>query len=434
MSALCSCGSESWFGKEKVLDMPGERVPLVVRSKDLFISHNTSDKITLPAPQVNSFWNGAFNQFNNLYSNLSWKPKKSNFKSISYSTQTFLVQPSIPSVDKDRIFTMSSDGAIKAYNMASGNELWSNTFFADEENRGFFDFIVDKFLGGGIKKDGNIIYATAGISKVIAIDTTNGSIIWTAGFSSPVRSIPIVIDELVIVQSIDNKIYALNKDTGASVWTYMSNFEDLSSLTVSTPLQAGNHIIAKFSNDEVVALDKSTGEEIWSNGLVSQQKFGLIARSNFNSNNSFHLGENYLVTSNSKGNIFKIDLQTGNTIWNKDVAATGKSWLASDFLFFISNANDLVCLNMHDGSATWILSLSKLDEEGKMLTDLYISNPVLANNYIYVANNKGELITVDALNGKQIETTTITESAYLGPIFADEHMFIISNQGVLDIF
>ncbi len=435
MSTLSSCGSDSWFGKEKKLDMPGERQPLVIRSKDLFISNNGKvGTIALPSPQVNCSWNGAFNQFSTMHSNLSWNTCEAANKSTRYSNQTFLVQPSIPSIEGDRLFAMSADGIVKAYDTTSGAEVWSNIYFANEESGGFFDFLVQKFLNGGVKKDGNVIYATAGIAKIVAIDASDGKTIWEAGFSSPIRSVPLIVDELLIVQSIDNKMYALNKSDGSSVWTYMSNFEDLSSLAVSTPLQAGNYIVAKFSNDEVVALDKSSGEEFWSNGLVSQQKFGLIARSNFNSNNSFHLGDGYLVTSNAKGNIFKLDLQTGNVIWNKDVAATGKSWLSGNYLFFISSANDLVCLDMHDGSAIWILNLNMFDEAGKLIPDLYISNPVLANNHIYVLNNKGELIKVDAVTGAKTQVIKISESAYLGPIFANDHMFIVTNRGDLEIF
>lgn len=433
MSLLSGCGSETWFGKDKVLDMPGERVPLVARSKDLFVGENAKH-ISLPNSVKNTKWNGSFNQFGNHFSNLSWQVKTEPSLSISYSKPTFLVQSSTPNIDDGKLFVLSVDGTIHSYDAVSGSELWANPFFSQEENRGFFDFILDKFLVGGIKKDGDTLYATAGIAKVIALDASTGQTLWTTSFSSPIRSIPLVVDDLLILQSIDNKIYALNKSDGSSVWTHFSNFEDLSSLAVSTPLKHDKFVIAKFSNDEVVALDKFTGEELWSNGLVSQQRFGLIARANFNSNNSFHLGDHYLITSNSKGSIFKLDLQTGTIIWHKDVAATGKSWLVGDALFFISSANDLVALDVRDGSAAWILNLSKYDENGKPLTDLYVSTPAVADGYVYVLNNKGELTQVNASTGAKTNTFAISEDAYLGPIFANGHMFIVSNNGGLDVF
>ncbi len=433
MSLLCSCGSETWFGREKILNMPGERVPLVARTKDLVIDEKNKH-IDIPNSTINTKWNGSFNQFNNRSSNLSWDANSPLSTAIGYSRPSFLVQSSIPSIDGDKLFVISVDGLIYAYDINSGSRLWTNAFFSQEENRGLLDFFLDKFLVGGIKKEDNVLYATAGVAKVLALDATTGETFWNASFSSPIRSVPLVINDLVILQSIDNKIYALNKSDGSSVWTHFANSEDLSSLAVSTPLERGQFIIAKFNHDEVVAIDKNTGEELWSNGLVSQQRSGLVARSSFNSNSSFHLGENYLVTSNSKGHIFKIDLQTGAVVWDKDIAATGKSWLVGDHLFFISTSNDLIALDTHDGKVTWVLGLSKQSESGKPIPDLYVSNPVVADGYVYVLNNKSELFQIDVSAGKIITTLAIPKDVYLGPIFANGHMFVISNNGVLTVF
>ncbi|MDF3048234.1 MAG: enzyme repeat family protein [Candidatus Midichloriaceae bacterium] len=431
--SLCCCSSDSWFGANKKLDMPGERIPLVVRSKDLVVT-KAKTNLSIPKAKTNLEWNGTFNQFPNNAANLSWNFKAEPSKSLTYSEQTFLVQASFPSVDSTNLVAMSSDGVVHSYDLASGQEIWSNPFFSQEESRGFFDIISNKFLIGGLKRDGNVIYVTAGLAKVIAIDAADGHIIWNAAFSSPIRSVPLVIGDLLILQSIDNKVYALNKSDGNSVWTYISNHEDLNSLSVSSPLESGKSLIVKFSNDEVIAIDKLTGEEIWSNGLVNQQNFGLIARSVFNNNSLTHLGKDYLVTSNSKGNIFKINLETGDTIWNKDVAATSKSWLVGDVLLFISNANDLVSLNMQDGNVAWIVNLSKQDEDGKAIVDLYVSNPVVADGYVYVSNNKGDLMQINMSNGEIEQTTKIPENSYLGPIFANGKMFIISNDGEISIY
>jgi outer membrane protein assembly factor BamB len=431
--SLCCCGSDSWFGGDKKLDMPGERVPLVVRSKDLVVTKEKS-KINIPYAKINLEWNGAFNQFPHNAANLSWHFRAEPSNSLAYSEQTFLVKASFPIINASNLIAMSADGVVHSYDLESGQEIWTNLFFSQEESRGFFDIMLNKFLVGGLKKDSDVIYATAGLAKVIAINEKDGQIIWEATFSSPIRSVPLIVDDLVIIQSIDNKIYALNKNDGSSVWTHISNYEDINSLSVSSPVESGKLLIAKFSNDEVVAIDKLTGEEVWSNGLVNQQNFGLIARNVFNNNSLVHLGHDYLVTSNSKGNIFKINLDTGDTVWNKDVAATSKSWLSGDTLFFISNANDLVCLNMQDGSVYWIVNLSKQDEEGKAIVDLYVSNPVVVDGYVYLSNNKGDLMQINIGDGEIEQIIKIAENVYIGPIFANGKMFIISNDGEISVY
>lgn len=427
-----SCSGNSWFGGTKKLDMPGERVSVSAKSKDLAIMDKNNVVQFTGSPQVNHQWNGWYNQFNSKTANLHWD-EKSLVKSIAYSTSTSLIQPALPVIDGNAIFVISSDdGSISAYDTTNQQRLWKNDFFCNELSGGMFTLQNDKFFSGGMYKDGSTLYASIGLSKVVAINSNDGQTLWNAEFNSPVRSIPLVVGDAVIFQSIDNKVFALNRKNGANIWSYSSTNDDVSMLTSPSLLAMNNMIIVKFTNDEIVALDKKNGEELWSNNLFNKQEFGLVNRTGFNVSNAFFVEDNHIITINSDGYVFKIDALSGNTMWSKNLGATGKGWLNNKIFYFISSNNDLIAYNTATISPIWLQSLNIKDSDGKSIPDLYWSNPVIANNYIYIASNNGKLMKISPKDGSVAQETAISSDVYLGPIFAGGSMYIITNSGNLD--
>lgn len=431
---LTGCSSESWFGGDKKLDMPGVRESLVVRSKDIMITSNDAGPAIVPMATSHNYWIGYYNDMARLGANFEWDKNTVASKSLSFSSDTYLVRSSLPIIDESSITTLSVDGVISMYDKNTYDAKWSNDFFQKEEVRGILDFIMDKFLVGGMRKDGGVIYASAGLGKVIAINAETGENIWVAPLSSPVRSIPVVYENVVIFHSIDNKVYALDKNTGSPVWTYIANSEEVNPLAVTSPQIVNGKMFLRLNNDEVVCLDPVTGDEVWASSLANKGMRGYVSRATLNYDNAFFIYDSYIITTNSFGHIFKIDMFTGDIIFSKDVSSTGKMWLAGTDAYFISTSNELICLNMDSGAARWATPITKVDDDGKPVVGFYVSAPIMANGNIYVPNNMGEMLEIDIVDGKVLSTIKIDDDVYLPPLFADKKMYVLDNRGSLSVY
>lgn len=434
-SIFTGCSGDSWWGSEKKLDMPGVRESLVVRSKDLVLAKgDEATPMAVPVSHKNDRWVGYYNEMAMHGSNFEWNKKVESKNSLSYASETYLVRPSLPIIDSSSIVTLSADGTIAMYDRDSHAVKWANDFFEKEEKHSMFDFIINKFLAGGLRKDGGMIYASSGLAKVIAINAENGETAWITELSSPVRSMPIVYENIVIFHSIDNKVFALDKNTGATVWTYIANSEEVNALNVSAPQIVSGKMVLRLNNDEVVALNPETGEEVWTNSLANKGVIGYVSRAALNYDNTFFVNDNYIITTNSFAHVFKIDLASGEVLWSKDVSSSGKSWVAGNNIFFISNSNEIICLSADNGAARWVTNLNKLDEDGKQITGLYIGSPVMANGNLYVPNNMGELVELDAQDGKITNKLQIGDDVYLPPIYVDGVMHVLDNRGNIAIY
>lgn len=64
---------------------------------------------------------------------------------------------------------------------------------------------------------------SSGKGEFVAIDATNGTILWNYMFNSMDVGSATVVNDLVFTSTLDGKIYAFNKKTGVKVWEYQTN-------------------------------------------------------------------------------------------------------------------------------------------------------------------------------------------------------------------
>ena len=89
-------------------------------------------------------------------------------------------------------------------------------------------------------------------------DSPQGNLKWTFSTSAPIQSSPAVAGNTVYVGSNDNKLHAINAETGAQIWEF-----ETGSFIWSSPAVA-NGVVYFGSNDgNLYALDARTGDEIW---------------------------------------------------------------------------------------------------------------------------------------------------------------------------
>ena len=425
--AIClnSCESNSWFGKTKKLDMPGERVSIFAKNNFILNKQLDISKL-LPNVHSNLKWSGLYNQFNTSNANFMWDEKPLTF-TINYSTITNLVYPSLPVIEKDLIYLISHDGTIKAYK--DDKELWANRFFVDDQNEGLFSLSSKKFFSGGLYLSDKIIYASAGTSKLTAINSIDGRTLWNVDLINPIRSIPYISGNQIIVQSMDNKLYSVNKSDGSITWTNSVINEDLTTLNSYSVVEKNNMIIAKFNNNEIIAYDKTNGEEIWSNNLINKYEQNISNPIGFN-NNNFFVSDNFLITTNNNGDILKIDINSGLTVWIKNFGATNRAYMAGKAFYFISDNDNLIGIDLVNAEPFMMKDLN-FEFDKRSNQSIHFSNPIIANSHIFIATNKGKLMKINVNSGEIIKIYEIEKNVYLSPIFVNNHMYILSNNGTI---
>ena len=148
-----------------------------------------------------------------------------------------------------------ADGAIVMGSCASALHVFSiekKAKVADVELGG------DAQVAGGVAIVDGIAYAGTRTGALCAVNVKTNNLIWTNEDSTgEAFSTPAVTDRLVVHGSTDGFLYALERSTGKTVWSFDSEF------TASSPVVTGERIV--FTSGGVLyILNLADGKKVWS--------------------------------------------------------------------------------------------------------------------------------------------------------------------------
>lgn len=154
-------------------------------------------------------------------------------------------------LEKDGIIYAGMDnGKVIAVSAESGSVIWESRV-SIPSGRSELDRIVD--IDGQIAADSEFIYAASYHGRVVAISRINGRVRWARDIAS-ISGVS-VDDTLVFVTDRDDNVWALEKDTGISVWKQ----EDLLYRELSAPVNQADTILVGDAEGYLHALSKQDG-------------------------------------------------------------------------------------------------------------------------------------------------------------------------------
>jgi outer membrane protein assembly factor BamB len=164
----------------------------------------------------------------------------------------------------------------------------------------------------------------------------------------------------------------------------------------STPTVAGELLVVGSCNGLIRALDKKTGRVQWDYDI---RKDGAQMQ--------FHgdpLVTDELIVIGTDGNIghvYPFERETGAVRWKYKVETTG---VASDIvrlenhIYFVTVANDLVCLDLQTGKPKWVFHNAYSPEEHCVSC----ASPAVSEGRVYFGGRDGFAYAIEAQSGKLI--------------------------------
>ena len=338
-----------------------------------------------------------------------------------------------PVISNDRIFVMDSKGLVSAFALKNGKRLWENNLKAKNVG-GFKD---TKSRASGLAVDGKLLFATTGFGGVFAMDVQTGKSMWRRIMESPIRIAPTVTANMLIIQTVDNTIYALDKNSGQELWKFSVAHEDTVIAGGASPAyDAGeNIVIAGFSNGEIVVLNATVGTPLWSSMLVANKQ--VSSSTDINTIGAAPIVENGVIYAISNSNsMLALDMRSGDKIWEKEIGSMQNMLMVGNYLFVISNRNILYAVEKNDGDIVWTLDIKQYlhdgDDNGKIL--VYAAPPLMLNGSIFLAFSNGKVLKIDAINGNVVAKTDLGMDISNGLIAVKEHVVAVSDDADVIVF
>lgn len=428
---LAACESmPTWLGgsEKKIHRLPGEREDVLATDPEFAPDERVqAAPFVLPAPMANNAWSQHSGQFVAATSNLSISGDLSDRDSTSVGDGDDFSHTLVPRpvVSGGRVFAMDATGHISAHELAGiSNKIWTSEALVHEDEL--------EVMGGGLAVDGDVVYVVSGLGNAAALKADTGEAIWTHNLGMPLRSAPRVADGVMYVVSIDSQLFALDVNSGATLWKHRGIGEVAGLLSNVSPAVAADMVIAPYASGELYALKRNNGDEVWRVSLAQTRK--TMATAIFSGIAGDPVVDDAVVFAVSNGGLFSVfNILNGQTLWERNLASINTPWLTGDWLFTINEDNLLVGMLKYDGRIRWTKQLPRFVDEARNLYPIIWRGPVMVDGKLALVSSKGEMILVDAANGEILRTLDVPDNIYTAPIVVDGRVVLINQSAELTV-
>lgn len=426
LALVSGCGV--FKGQGKKTPVLGERVPILMSENDIASDKSLANvDVIVPEAAVNEDWTqpggNAAKSMGSLA--LSATPSRLWSKQVTKTSKKERLGAS-PVIAGGKLYVMDTDGQVHAIDAATGNTLWTAPTVKADGNK------TARF-GGGVSVSGEHLYASNGLGDVVALKIADGSEVWRKRPGGPLRGAPTLANGNAYVVTQDNQLFVMSQETGDVSWTASASLESQGVFGVAAPASAQGTVIAGFSSGELNAYRYENGRQLWSDVLSrSSMSTSVSSLSDIDAEPVIDQGRVYAVGQG--GRMVAMDIATGNRMWEQNIAGISTPWVAGEWIFVVTDDARLLCLSRTSGKVRWISQLKLYKNAKKPKNPYGWVGPVLAGGKLVLANTRGEIVFVSPADGSISSTIELKDPISLQPVVANNILYILDDKGRLTAF
>lgn len=401
--------------KEKQTPLPGRRVAIVQTTESIANNLAEADHpILVPAARANDSWSQSGGDANNAPGNVAlagavhqaWTGDAGEG-----SSKTARIMAS-PIVSDGHVYTLDAAGKVTGFALSGGKLFQVSTVPENEDGSGGH--------GGGLAAENGRLYVANGFGVVAALDPQSGKVTWQKNLGAPVRAAPTAAGDKVFVITVSGRFYCLNGADGAELWAVRGLPQSASLMNSTSPAVDGEIVVVPYPSGDVMAYKVADGTPAWSENLARTRSNSEMASMSDAARPAIEGGTVFAV--GHAGRMVATQSKTGERLWSINVPGTQTPVVAGDTVYVVDTHGQVMALARTDGKTRWTAQLP----ESKTW-----SGPVLAGGALWLASNKGQLISVDAATGKVGGGVNLGEAVYIPPIVAQGRMFVLTDSAKL---
>ncbi|MEO6300467.1 MAG: PQQ-binding-like beta-propeller repeat protein [Paracoccaceae bacterium] len=332
-----------------------------------------------------------------------------------------------PVVAGGRIFTLDALSNVTATG-TNGATLWHRDVTAPYDSGGGQS-------GGGLATSGARVFVTTGYGEVVALDASNGAVVWRQRLDSPAAGAPGISGDTVFVASVDGTGWGISASSGKVLWHLAGASENFTMAGGAAPAIDGGRVFFPFSAGLVMAATTDTGGPLWV-AAVSGTRLGRAYANvgDITGDPVISGGTVYVGTEGGRTGAYRED--TGERLWTANEGALNPPLVAGGSVFVVNDESRLVRLDAGTGEVIWAeqmpyFTTAKVKKQSEISAHY---GPVLAGGHLVVASSDGLLRLFNATDGSLAGQVALPGGAATPPALAGGMLFVVNNRGQLLAF
>jgi len=318
--------------------------------------------------------------------------------------------PISPALDGETIFAADERGRVMAFAADSGQQRWQTD--------------LDVGVSSGLSAVAGHVYLGTRNGEVLALNQANGDIAWRAPVSSEVLAPPQPSQQLLVVQSVDGTVTALDRQSGQERWVYSASQPSLTLRGTGTPTVIDPVTFAGFANGRLVTLDNRNGQPLWERRIAVSQGRSEIERMVDLSGQPVLTPDGRLFVTSYNGRLAALDAASGDVLWQRELSSHLTPVLVGDRLLTVNEMSHVLAFDAHSGEELW---------RNRDLQNRQLTAPAFADGNLVVGDFEGYLHLIDIQSGRFTARTRVDSSGIsVRPLTDYRRIYVLANDGRLE--
>jgi len=316
------------------------------------------------------------------------------------------------SIADDRVYAASHKaGEVVALNLTNGRLLWRAKTRAP--------------LSGGTASSPELVVVGASDGQLFAFDAANGHGRWNIRLNGEVLAPAAISPKLIAVRTVDGKLHALRPEDGHELWVTEQQVPRLSLRGTASPVISGDLVLSGFDNGKVVALSSGDGSVQWEATVTPPHGRTELERLD-DIDSPVRVAGRDVYAVGFQGKVAMLAIDTGQVWWSHEASSYRGLTVDEDTLYVADSDGVVSALKTRTGAEVW---------QQKALLHRGLSPIAVMDDTIVVGDFQGYLHWLDKASGA-LAARVATGGTRIStqPLVVGDMVVVVNDRGQISAF
>lgn len=310
-----------------------------------------------------------------------------------------------PTASGDQVFAAGRGGEVVALQSTNGKVVWRAKTGAT--------------LSGGPGAGGGLVVVGSADGEVIALDAVTGTRRWSAKVGGEVLAAPAIGADAVIVRTVAGRLLGLSLEDGRELWREDQQIPRLTLRGTGAPIVTGNVAFCGFDNGRVISVETARGEILWDQ-LVSPPKGRTELERLVDIDSAIKVLGVDVFVAGFQGRVAMLAADTGQIWWSREISSHRGLTVDEERVVVSGATGEVVALRRRTGVDLW-------RQDGLRMRRL--SAPAIIGNRVAVADFEGYVHWLDGDTGAFVARTKIGGRTSNAPVVVGDLVIFQDDEG-----
>lgn len=242
------------------------------------------------------------------------------------------------SIADNRVYAAGHHGEVVALDLTNGRVLWHAKTGAP--------------LSGGTASSPELVVVGASDGQLFAFDAANGHSHWKVRLNGEVLAPAAISARLIAVRTVDGKLHALSPEDGHELWVTDQQVPRLSLRGTASPVISGELVLCGFDNGKVVAVSAADGSVQWEATVTPPHGRTELERLD-DIDSPVRVSGHDVYAVGFQGKVAMLALDTGQVWWSHEDSSYRGVTLDEDTLYLADSDGIVAALKARTGAEVW---------------------------------------------------------------------------------